>query len=167
MILVHVLLFSYLVAGRFQIQIKRHKIGDWYHLTQIVCSAKIIGTQHHRIIKDFIREKDCRRRLNATEPTKQHRIRKVLGQIIAGYLISNNMLPFTNAVRSEGNPQSIKTCMHKTFWFLPFITWYYTLLCWVEKQKFCQRPQKCSIWASLHGSVDLFDVWGMKKKFLE
>lgn len=89
----------------------------------------------HSVIASLkISSEDCRQKkerpCNRTKQ-KPKQEEKVLGQILAGYLISNNMLPFTNAVRSESNPQSIKTCMHKneTFWFSPSITWYYTLLC--------------------------------------
>lgn len=70
-----------------------------------------------RIIKDFIRKLSALVLYGFSEI-------KVLGQILAGVLISNNMLPFTNAVRGQGPILKVlKTCINiKTFWFLPFIT---------------------------------------------
>lgn len=94
-----------------------------------------------RIIKDFIRK------LSALVLYGFNEI-KVLGQILAGVLISNNMLPFTNAVRGQGAILKVlKTCMHiKTFWFLPFITQDITHCCAVCRNRSSVRaPRKFNL----------------------
>lgn len=53
----------------------------------------------------------------------------------------------------------LKHACTKTFWFLPSITWYYTLLCYVVETEVLSETSKNLIWASLDAFMISWICW--------